>query len=206
MKGNQTVDPRVRKTKRAIRNAFAKLLSEKEIDTITIREVSELSEINRKTFYRYYRGIYQVVDEIEDEVVNAFENVLNDVDMNTALEDPYRIFEGLTSIIDTDIVFYGHLLSMQKNASLASKITAVLKEKTKQAMIRQLTIEEKLADVILEYVSAGMIAVYRQWFLSGNRDSVKTISTIISLLTIYGIKGVLEQYKEKKDEEPAGLQ
>ena len=192
MNGNQTVDPRVRKTKRAIRNAFAKLLSEKEIDTVTIREVSQLAEINRKTFYRYYSGIYQVVDEIEDEVVGAFESVLNEVDMNTTLENPYRIFEGLTSVIDTDIAFYGNLLSMRKNVSLVSKVTAVLKQKTKQAMTKQLAIEDQLADVILEYVSAGMIAVYRQWFLSGNRDSVKEVSKTINLLTIHGIKGVLE--------------
>ena len=111
---HQTIDPRTRKTKRAIRNAFAKLLSEKEIDEITIRDISELAEINRKTFYRYYGGIYQVVDEIENEVVSAFGSFLKDVDLKKALEEPHQIFERLTAIINTDMDFYGYLFSMRK--------------------------------------------------------------------------------------------
>ena len=118
-------DPRTRKTKRAIRNAFAKLLSQKEINDITVRDVAELAEINRKTFYRYYSGIYQVVDEIENEIVSAFESVIKDLDLKDVLEDPYPIFEQLTAIINTDLDFYGYMLSMQKNVSLVSKVTAM---------------------------------------------------------------------------------
>lgn len=194
---HQTIDPRTRKTKRAIRNAFAKLLSEKEIDKITIRDISELAEINRKTFYRYYGGIYQVVDEIENEVVSTFESVLKDVDLKKALENPHLTFERLTAIINTDMDFYGYLLSMRKNVSLVSKVIAMMKEKTKQALIEQIGIEEQLADVILEYAITGMISVYQQWFLSERRDSIEKISDIISLISIQGITGVLEQYSQK---------
>jgi AcrR family transcriptional regulator len=195
---HQTIDPRTRKTKRAIRNAFAKLLSEKEIDEITIRDISELAEINRKTFYRYYGGIYQVVDEIENEVVSAFGSFLKDVDLKKALEEPHQIFERLTAIINTDMDFYGYLFSMRKNVSLVSKVTAMMKEKTKQAVIEQIEIEEQLADVVLEYAITGMISVYQLWFLSERRDSIETISDIISLMSIQGITGVLERYGQKQ--------
>ena len=49
------VDRRVLKTKRAIRNAFAKLMVEKDINDITIMELAETADINRKTFYNYFR-------------------------------------------------------------------------------------------------------------------------------------------------------
>lgn len=204
MKGEKAIDPRTRKTKRAIRNAFAKLLTEKDVDRITIREIAELAEINRKTFYRYYGGIYQVVDEIEDEIVRALETVLKDVDLNEALKEPYLIFERLTAIINTDIDFYGYLLSMRKNVSLVSKVTAMMKEKTKQALIEQIDIDEHLADVILEYASAGMISVYQKWIISGRRDSIESISDIISLMSFQGITGVLERYRSDKPESARG--
>ena len=51
--GEQKQDRRVVKTKRAIRNALVQLLSEKELDQITVKELADRADINRKTFYNY---------------------------------------------------------------------------------------------------------------------------------------------------------
>ena len=59
------IDRRIAKTKRAIYSAFAELLSQKDIDDITIRDIVDIADINRKTFYNYYSGIYALLDEIE---------------------------------------------------------------------------------------------------------------------------------------------
>ena len=56
MEENVRQDRRVRRTKRAIRNAFAELLSEKPYEEITVTDITELADINRKTFYNYYAG------------------------------------------------------------------------------------------------------------------------------------------------------
>ncbi len=66
-KVQKPVDRRVLKTKRAIRNAFAKLMVEKDINDITIIELSKTADINRKTFYNYYSGVYQVIEDIEQD-------------------------------------------------------------------------------------------------------------------------------------------
>lgn len=198
MNENRTVDPRTRKTKRAIRNAFAQLLSEKDMDEITVRDIAELAEINRKTFYRYYSGIYQVIDEIEDDIVQSFESVLGDINFRDELKNPYLIFERLTAVINTDIDFYGHLLSVQKNASLVTKVIAMVKEHTKKAIMEQIEIDEDFADVILEYSITGMIAVYQQWFISGRRDSIGRLSDIINVLSFQGFTGALEEYNNNR--------
>ena len=198
MNENRTVDPRTRKTKRAIRNAFAQLLSEKDMDEITVRDIAELAEINRKTFYRYYSGIYQVIDEIEDDIVQSFESVLGDINFRYELKNPYLIFERLTAVINTDIDFYGHLLSVQKNASLVTKVIAMVKEHTKKAIMEQIEIDEDFADVVLEYSITGMIAVYQQWFISGRRDSIGRLSDIINVLSFQGFTGALEEYNNNR--------
>ena len=66
-------DRRVARTKRAIYSAFAQLLSERDIDDITISDIVNIADINRKTFYNYYSGIYDLLNEIEDNIVRAFE-------------------------------------------------------------------------------------------------------------------------------------
>jgi len=193
MEEKKTIDRRTRKTKRAIRHALAKLLSQKDINDITIRDIADLADINRKTFYNYYSGIHQVVDEIENEIVLAFESVLGDVDLKRDLNDPSRIFERLTAIINTDLDFYGHLLSMHANLSLVSKIVTMLKAKTKEALLSQIEIDDMTADIVLGYAITGMIAVYQQWFNSDRRQSIEEISKTVSILFFKGFSGILER-------------
>ena len=51
-------DRRVRKTRTAIHQALASLLSEKEPRDITIRELCERADINKSTFYLHFHDIY----------------------------------------------------------------------------------------------------------------------------------------------------
>ena len=63
------MDMRVVKTRRAIRNALIELAEEKDVEKITVKELCELAEISNPAFYSHYGNIYDVVDEIENEVV-----------------------------------------------------------------------------------------------------------------------------------------
>lgn len=47
-------DPRIRRTQAAIRSAFVRLMQQKEYDAITVTDISEEAQINRKTFYAHY--------------------------------------------------------------------------------------------------------------------------------------------------------
>ena len=51
-------------TRQAIMYSMLKLLQEKSIDKITVKDICELCEINRNTFYYYYSDIYQVIEEL----------------------------------------------------------------------------------------------------------------------------------------------
>lgn len=184
-------DRRVVKTKRAIHQAFARALSEKELNDVTVRDIAELADINRKTFYNYYAGVYAVLDEIENEIIGTLESALGGIDFREAMSHPYLVFEKLTAIINTDLDFYGHLLSMQGNVSLISKIVRLLKQKTRQAMLTQLPVREETIDVLLDFTFSGMLTVYQQWFNSNRSQSIEEISATLSELCFNGLNGVL---------------
>lgn len=48
------VDRRVRKTKSQLRKGLARLMQEKSIGEITVKELVEEVDINRSTFYLHY--------------------------------------------------------------------------------------------------------------------------------------------------------
>ncbi len=184
-------DRRVVKTKRAIHMAFAKLLSEKELNDITVRDIADLADINRKTFYNYYAGVYAVLDEIENEVVGTLEDALCGTDFRESMSHPHLVFEKLTAIINTNLDFYGHLLSMQGNVSLITKTATLLKQKTREAVLLQLPVREAEVDILLDYTFSGMFTVYQQWFNSDRSQSIEEISEVLSKLCFNGLNGVL---------------
>jgi probable dihydroxyacetone kinase regulator len=51
-------------TKRAIMSAFTQLLNEMPLNKIRVKDIAEMCEINRNTFYYYYQDIYSLLDDV----------------------------------------------------------------------------------------------------------------------------------------------
>lgn len=186
-------DRRVFKTKRAIRNAFAELLSEKDIDKITIKDIADRADINRRTFYSYYSGVYQIIDEIENEICTTFEDALKEMELKKVLENPYEIFDKLNTIINSDLDFYSHLLKINVNVNLASKIIELLKSEVKASIRNQIDMDDMKLEIMIDYSVSGMISVYQNWFNSDRSKSIEDLAETISLIAFSGIKGLLEK-------------
>lgn len=190
-------DRRVVKTKRAIRNAFAKLLCEKDIDKITIKDIADTADINRKTFYNYYSGVYQIIDEIENEVVENLKSSISDIDAEDYLKDPYKIFDKITEAISQDMEFYENLLKMNTNLSLFQKIVDLIKQQIKEAFLVRVDIDQSRLDVMIEYTISGMIAAYKSWFNSDRKLTLKEISDVMARLWYDGISVFMQDYLPK---------
>lgn len=63
-------DPRIKKTKKAIFNAFITLRAEKPLSKISVKELADLAFINKATFYLHYKDIYDLSDTLEDAVIS----------------------------------------------------------------------------------------------------------------------------------------
>ena len=65
-------DARVRYTQHALKRALLTLLKEKSVNKITVKEVCELAELNRATFYSHYSDCFALLEAIENELLEAF--------------------------------------------------------------------------------------------------------------------------------------
>ena len=72
------VDRRVRKTKSQLRKGLARLLQEKSIGEITVKELVEEVDINRSTFYLHYSDIPSLLKEIEDDMMDEMERAVRE--------------------------------------------------------------------------------------------------------------------------------
>ncbi|MGM9638299.1 MAG: TetR/AcrR family transcriptional regulator [Butyricicoccaceae bacterium] len=185
-------DRRVIKTKKAIRGAFAQLVSEKELGSITIKELAAAADINRKTFYNYYSDIGGIIDEIEDELVAALENALRDVDLLHVLQNPYQLFSRLTAAISENLDFYIQIFRRESNAGLTNKLITRLKSKIRETFAGQMPVEQGLLDMAIDYSLAGMVEVYKKWLRSDRSVPLETVSACISKLAFAGLGDLLK--------------
>ncbi|MBZ0098941.1 MAG: TetR/AcrR family transcriptional regulator, partial [Taibaiella sp.] len=88
-------DGRVRYTRMVIRDSLLKLLAEKPIQKITVKEICDLAEINRATFYTHYRDPYDLLEQIENEL---FENMAATV--KTEQSDPNNLTRKVFRVIE----------------------------------------------------------------------------------------------------------
>lgn len=79
------MDLRVEKTRRNIINAFLNLRSRKPLEKITVKELAEIAQINKATFYLHYHDIYELSELLEKDVIES--SLLN-------IEHPDAVFEN----------------------------------------------------------------------------------------------------------------
>lgn len=68
-----TTDRRVRKTRGQLRQGLVRLMREKSIQDITVKELCEECDINRGTFYLHYTDVYQLLHSHRGRVLVEFE-------------------------------------------------------------------------------------------------------------------------------------
>lgn len=189
------IDRRVIKTKRAIRNALATLLTEKEYNDITIKDIADTADINRKTFYNYYRGVYQVVEEIENELVGKLDEILGEINFKSYIEDPSDTLKKMNAVMNEDLDFYGHLFSIKDGSTLRQKVVDFFKQKTKENFLKQIkSVDESLVDFMLGFIVTGIIAVYQQWFNSDRTRSLDEVSSIVGNLAANGVSAFIREH------------
>lgn len=113
------MDLRVKKTKNGIINAFLQLRSKKPLERITVKELADLAEINKATFYLHYRDIYDLSEQLEDEL---FQSVFNSIEHpNSVLSEPKLFISELVEGFISNQSLIDIIFSDDRRGILADK-------------------------------------------------------------------------------------
>ena len=182
------IDRRVLRTKKNIRQAFLHLLSEKSLSQITVKELSDLADINRKTFYMYYSNIEDILAELEDELVQKLILVFEKELFEKETFDSYSFFENLNRTIQEDMELYRilnhsdllpHLIQRAKNALI-------------EVFFRKYNIsadsDNERYILYAEYAASGILSMYTRWFSSDSKMNLEELTKTAAEITLYGFQ------------------
>lgn len=183
-----TDDRRARRTQYAIKMALLNLIQQKKLDQITVSELSAAADINRKTFYNHYQDTYQVLGEIEDDYADMVIAFLDQSATAHNLTNPYPFFHQLTQEIQANADLYQLLIETGEHVRLSKKIKAKLKTHFHECDLHPLNLDQEAFDFLLDFLLAGVLSAYEQWFASGRVSDPELISQRICQIAVGAIQ------------------
>ncbi len=185
---SKPTDLRIVKTRQTIRNALISLMSEKELQDITISELSARAQINRKTFYRHYRAISDVVTEFEDELLSDFSDILKS--SKTSIFDIGAVLKEISALISGNQDYFQKLLKLNPELFSGGRVKAMLRRSLEIALRDICKIsDEQTLHALSEFTISGFLALYSSWFDEGCRESLDELTEISRKMISDGLKG-----------------
>lgn len=189
------MDRRIIRTKKAIKDAFFTLITKKEIEHISIKDIADEANISRKTFYYYYEGIWSVIDECWNDFLENLEETLRDISFKGDMTVFSNITYKISDIISKDVELYKAIFKVQSVSIINENITASLKEKFMDYFYKDISKYPRDYDLSMEFIFSGMIRAYKQWLFKENREPIEEFTEKVNMLIFKGMEGFVSNTK-----------
>lgn len=168
--------------------AFLKLLSKKELEYITVKEICLASDVSRSTFYLHYETINDLLLETAEYINGKFYSYFDhlEIDCNSILTASKEELIFITpeflnpwlSFIKENKLIYSTVLkkfdTIQIFSDLFSKIN-----KTIYTAFEKFGIPEYERKYVMMFYLEGLNAIVKEWIKNDCRDSIEEIIGII---------------------------
>ena len=176
-----TVDRRVRKTKKILRECLTQLLKEKKIQDITVRELTEMADLNRGTFYLHYKDVFDLLEQTEEELLTAFRQLLNRLNSKNTDNELVPVFEEIFSMVKENGDLVEILLGENGDLNFLNRLKALIREKCLEDWMEMF---RKRNSSSFEACSA--------WLQSGMKQSPRELAVLAERLFLHGIESIKE--------------
>ncbi|HDC8552215.1 TPA: TetR/AcrR family transcriptional regulator [Staphylococcus aureus] len=198
---NKKIDPRVKRTNQYLINAIVKLLNDKDINKISIQNITDSADLTRATFYLHYRdkqdffnrNVTNVIDDLIDYVKDGHliaSGLNNESDIKNAFT---RLFE----YIYMNYEFFSVMLSDRGLSQFRPKLESVVQKEIYIPLFHALVkIDgEKTSKFpqhyFLNYITSAHIGVICTWLNDDMNYSPKYMAELLYKLTLEGIFSVV---------------
>ena len=185
-------DSRVRRTKKLIRQGLITLAKNKSISKITVKELTDCVEINRGTFYLHYKDVYDLVENIEEELYSEFDEKISSVSSEELLKNPLDICESFCAHFYEHMELYGVLLGQYGDAQFSYKLGELLNDKVYELFKKIFPSMNKTKfDLAYNYGKFGYVGLLSAWFNDHSEWTPRQIAEMWLHLTTLGLWGIL---------------
>ena len=172
-------DRRTVMTKSMIKDALLELLQNTPYEKITVTALCKQSEITRATFYLHYKDIYDLRDQIEEEMMADFQKALSPL-LETAQDvSPVKITTGIFQCLKDNADLCTVTLGDYGDKAFAYRLVNTGREKCLTAYSRFFAAATpKQIEFFYAFVSAGCIGLLQKWLAEGMATSAEEVAAM----------------------------
>ena len=172
-------DRRVRRTRKLLTQALTQLLQEKQVNEITVKELTDLADMNRGTFYLYYRDIYDMLEKTEDSMFEALEAILQSHEIQDMAVQMKSILLDVFNFIEENQEMCRVLLSPNGDMSFLHRLNEVVREKCLKSFAGlNVTASETDFEYHYSFVIFGCAGLIRAWVNRGCAESAVQMAAL----------------------------
>lgn len=169
VKPEKKEDRRVRRTKKLLTHGLIQLMKEKQVQDITVRELADLVDVNRGTFYLYYRDIFDMLDSIEQELFNQVNQLIAAHKGETVLTHTLPVLKELFHLVEENKELCQVLLGQNGDMKFLKKLSDVVQEAFRREWL-MMKKDEVTFDYSYAFGALGFVGLLRTWL---ERDCVE---------------------------------
>lgn len=166
---------RTQYTKKIIHEEFLELLQQKDITKITVTDIADAADINRGTFYKYYKNPDDLLQHIEKEFFTA---ILDNIKMDALPLDIW--LESVLNILQKNKNISQLILANTSSKHLLSDLLEVVKPEAFQRFryYFEQSSEEEL-ELYFTYFVNGSVGLIERWLKDFPTMSAQKVSRLL---------------------------
>ena len=190
--GIEPVDRRVRKTRRQRRECLITLLKEKKVQDITVRELTDMADLNRGTFYLHYKDVFDLLEKTEAELQEDFNQLVCKHDAVDLKQRPSVIFNEIYSLVYDNADLIEILLGENGDLNFVNRLKQLIREKCLKDWMEVFRSGNAAAfDAFFSFIVSGCIGLVQYWLQTGLKETPEQMAKLTEHIITKGI-GVLE--------------
>ena len=190
--GIEPVDRRVRKARRQLRECLITLLKEKKVQDITVRELTDMADLNRGTFYLHYKDVFDLLEKTEAELQEDFNQLVCKHDAVDLKQRPSVIFNEIYSLVYDNADLIEILLGENGDLNFVNRLKQLIREKCLKDWMEVFRSGNAAAfDAFFSFIVSGCIGLVQYWLQTGLKETPEQMAKLTEHIITKGI-GVLE--------------
>ena len=179
-------DLRFIKNEALIQKTFREMIAENEYSRISIKELTERAQINRKTFYLHYPSLDHLLAALQLELMSpALEKISKTAFPDDAEQIIQHSFEFMASLDPVD----KKILSSKGHFPEGLNPPDLFREYFFRKYDRLPGYTRFETNLIITYFSVSLGVIYRQWEVDGQRIPLEEMVPLATRLILHGLDG-----------------
>jgi AcrR family transcriptional regulator len=195
-------DRRVKYTKMVLKDSLLRLLSEKDISRITIKEICDSADVNRATFYAHYADQYDLLEKIEDEL---FDNVRAHLAGNehqgfprsdSEWNDTVNMVADIFDYIKENAALCKLLLNDWRKLDFQKRIMTLVYDPYFLRLADGSTFTREELDYVYSFTLTGCVGLVQTWLDTGTAQSSRMLADLLLRMFYRVAVGIPENGKK----------